>query len=112
MLNFLKAMDNVLVVGSNSAGFQLCGNVRGYSLPNSGVYFDFGTSLQFAFTTDNVDFVGYEPDVWCDPAYALEAALNLTLRYGLVDLAPGRRSATRYTPWRPGKGYKKAGHSR
>ena len=86
MLNFLKAMDNVLVVGSNSAGFQLCGNVRGYSLPNSGVYFDFGTSLQFAFTTDNVDFVGYEPDVWCDPAYALEAALNLTLRYGLVDL--------------------------
>ena len=86
MLNFLKAMDNVLVVGSNSAGFQLCGNVRGYSLPNSGVFFDFGTSLQFAFTTDNVDFVGYEPDVWCDPAYALEAALNLTLRYGLVDL--------------------------
>ena len=86
MLNFLKAMDNVLVVGSNSAGFQLCGNVRGYSLSNSGVYFDFGTSLQFAFTTDNVDFVGYEPDVWCDPAYALEAALNLTLRYGLVDL--------------------------
>ena len=86
MLNFLKAMDNVLVVGSNSAGFQLCGNVRGYSLPNSGVYFDFGTSLQFSFTTDNVDFVGYEPDVWCDPAYALEAALNLTLRYGLVDL--------------------------
>ena len=86
MLNFLKAMDNVLVVGSNSAGFQLCGNVRGYSLPNSGVYFDFGTSLQFAFTTDNVDFVGYEPDVWCDPAYALEAALNLALRYGLADL--------------------------
>ena len=86
MLNFLKAMDNVLVVGSNSAGFQLCGNVRGYSLPNSGVYFDFGTSLQFSFTTDNVDFVGYEPDVWCDPAYALDAALNLALRYGLVDL--------------------------
>ena len=86
MLNFLKAMDNVLVVGSNSAGFQLCGNVRGYSLPNSGVYFDFGTSLQFSFTTDNVDFVGYEPDVWCDPAYALDAALNLALRYGLADL--------------------------
>lgn len=86
MLNFLKAMDNVLVVGSNSAGFQLCGNVRGYSLPNSGIYFDFGTSLQFSFTTDNVDFVGYEPDVWCDPAYALDAALNLALRYGLADL--------------------------
>lgn len=86
MLNFLKAMDNVLVVGSNSAGFQLCGNVRGYSLPNSGVYFDFGSSFQFSFTADNVDFVGYEPDVWCDPAYALDAALNLVLRYGLADM--------------------------
>ena len=86
MLNFLKAMDNVLVVGSNSDGFQPCGNVRGYSLPNSGIDFDCGTSLQFSVTTGNGDFVGYEPDVWCDPVYALEAALNLTLRYGLADL--------------------------
>lgn len=85
MLNFLKQLDNVLVVGSNSSGYQLCGNVMGFRLPNSGTGFSFGASLGLSFTTDNVDFIGYEPDVWCDPGHALEAALNLTLRYGLVD---------------------------
>ena len=86
MLNFLRAMDNVLVVGSNSSGYQLCGNVMGFRLPNSGIPFDFGASLQFSFTAENVDFRGYAPDVWCDPAWALDAALNLVLRYGLTDL--------------------------
>ena len=51
-----------------------------------GIYFSFGASFGLSFTTENVDFKGYEPDVWCDPAHALDAALNLILRYGLADL--------------------------
>ena len=86
MLNFLRELDNVLVVGSNSSGYQICGNVMSFRLPRSGIYFSFGASFGLSFTTENVDFKGYEPDVWCDPAHALDAALNLILRYGLADL--------------------------
>lgn len=86
MLNFLRELDNVLVVGSNSSGYQICGNVMSFRLPRSGIYFSFGASFGLSFTTENVDFKGYEPDVWCDPAHALDAALNLILHYGLADL--------------------------
>ena len=85
-LNFLRELDNVLVVGSNSSGYQICGNVMSFRLPRSGIYFSFGASFGLSFTTENVDFKGYEPDVWCDPAHALDAALNLILHYGLADL--------------------------
>ena len=57
-----------------------------FRLPRSGIYFSFGASFGLSFTTENVDFKGYEPDVWCDPAHALDAALNLILHYGLADL--------------------------
>ena len=30
-------MGNVIVIGSNSAGYQLCGNVYDYSLPRTGI---------------------------------------------------------------------------
>ncbi len=85
MLNFLRGMDNVLVIGSNSAGFQLGGNTIAIRLPNSNLHSEVGSALQFAFTSENVDFKGYEPDVWCNPEIALEAALNMLLRYEVAD---------------------------
>lgn len=87
MLNFLRGMDNVLVIGSNSAGFQLGGNTMAIRLPNSNLPADFGSALQFAFTAENVDYKGYEPDVWCNPAIALGAALNMLLRYEVAEVS-------------------------
>lgn len=77
MLLYLMTLENALVVGSNSAGYQLCGNRQDLALPNSGVAFSFGVSLGFKFDTTNVDGVGYTPDVWCDPAFSLDAVLAL-----------------------------------
>ena len=94
-LNFIRTLDNVLVIGSNSSGYQLCGNVYGYCLPNSGIWASFGVSPQYHFTSKNVDFKGYEPDVWCDPKTALQSVLNMMVRGGLctADTADELRAA-------------------
>lgn len=77
MLLFLKTLENAVIIGSSSAGYQLAGNRVDLTLPNSGVPFSFGTSFGFKFDTTNVDGVGYTPDIYCDPSYALDAALKL-----------------------------------
>jgi len=77
MLLFLKTLENAVIVGSSSAGYQLAGNRVDLTLPNSGLPFSFGTSFGFKFDTTNVDGVGYAPDIYCDPSYALDAALAL-----------------------------------
>jgi len=77
MLLFLKTLENAVIIGSSSAGYQLAGNRVDLTLPNSGVPFSFGTSFSFKFDTTNVDGVGYAPDVYCDPINALDAALRL-----------------------------------
>ena len=83
-LNALKTLDNVLVVGGNSGGYQLCGNQMEFTLPNTGMQFSLGYSLQFAFRLENVDGKGYAPDIWCDPAHALDCVLAMLERYDLA----------------------------
>jgi len=83
-LNILKTMDNVLVVGSNSSGYQLGGNAIGMTLPNTGIYSNIGTQLRFFFDMENVDCIGYTPDLWCQPDASLDAVMNLFVEYGLA----------------------------
>jgi len=83
-LNFLRGMEQVLVVGSNTAGYQLCGNQMVLALPNSHLTVAFGVSLQFNDTLENVDFRGFEPDVWCDPEIVLESVLKMLRYYDLA----------------------------
>lgn len=85
VLNRLRTLDNVIVIGSNSAGFKVCGNMAGYSLPRSGIPFQMGCSLGFYRHFENIDDRGYTPDVWCSPADALSAALLMAKRYGLAE---------------------------
>ena len=87
MLDAVKNMTNVLVVGSNSAGYQLGGNSVDIHLPHSQIAAEIGTQLRFYDALKNVDGIGYEPDVWCNPQTALSASLNLIKQYGLADEA-------------------------
>lgn len=82
-LTFAKTMDNVIVIGSNSAGYQLCGNVYDYSLPRTGITACFGVSISLYGSMDNVDYKGYEPDLWCNPKTALQSVLSMVERYDL-----------------------------
>lgn len=84
MLNVLKTLDNVIVVGSNSSGWQLCGNWDAFVLPNSGVGFGIPISLGFNTELKNVDGIGYEPDIWCDPQDMLPTVLNMIEVNGLA----------------------------
>ena len=82
-LTFAKTMDNVIVIGSNSAGYQLCGNVYDYSLPRTGITACFGVHISLYGSMDNVDYKGYAPDLWCNPKTSLQSVLNMVERYGL-----------------------------
>ena len=82
-LTFAKTMDNVIVIGSNSAGYQLCGNVYDYSLPRTGITACFGVSISLYGSMDNVDYKGYAPDLWCNPKTSLQSVLNMVERYDL-----------------------------
>ena len=44
MLLSLRPLENVIVIGGNSYGAQLCGNMQWYKLPNSGMNVAFGRS--------------------------------------------------------------------
>ena len=44
MLLSLRSLENVIVIGGNSYGAQLCGNMQWYKLPNSGMNVAFGRS--------------------------------------------------------------------
>ncbi len=87
MLNSLKTLDNAIVIGTNSGGYQLCGNDMSMTLPNTGMYLYFGVSLTFPYGMENVDYKGYEPDVWCSADTSLDAVLNMLVRYDLTDRA-------------------------
>ena len=84
-MQYLTLLDNVLVIGSNSAGYQLCGNVWSFRLPATGIAGRFGCAPSWFGDGADVDFRGYAPDVWCDPQDALTAALALVKSAGLAD---------------------------
>ena len=84
MLLRMMANENVMVVGTNSAGCALCGNRMEFSLPNSGIHIGFGASLSFNNTMENIDSKGFMPDVWCNPKDALDYAIRLIGNYGLA----------------------------
>ena len=83
IVTYCRTLDNCLVIGGPTRGAQLVGNVRGWTLPNSGIGFQFGQSFHFIYTMENVDGKGYEPDLWCDPKTSLQAVLSMVERYDL-----------------------------
>ena len=83
IVTYCRTLDNCLVIGGPTRGVQLVGNVRGWTLPNSGIGFQFGQSFHFIYNMENVDGKGYEPDLWCDPKTSLQAVLSMVGRYDL-----------------------------
>jgi len=84
-LLFAETLKNSIIVGSNSAGYQLCGNAHDFTLPNTGIPVTFSQNIGFAFDMTNVDGKGYEPDVWCNPQHALNAVIKMLENYNLSD---------------------------
>ena len=83
----LRTMDNVLVVGTNSSGCQLGGNAVDINLPHTNIDASIGSLFHFYNEFKNIDCIGYKPDVWCESGVALDSAIALLVRSGLVDAA-------------------------
>lgn len=84
-LNNAKCMDNVIVIGSNSCGYMIGGNVFTFYLPNTGIPVTFGCTFSLLYTEEEVDAKGYEPDIWCNPKDALQNAIAMIYEYDIVD---------------------------
>ena len=83
IVTYCRTLDNCLVIGGPTRGVQLVGNVRGWTLPNSGIGFQFGQALHFIYSMENVEGKGYAPDLWCNPKTSLQSVLNMVERYDL-----------------------------
>ena len=99
IVTYCRTLDNCLVIGGPTRGAQLVGNVRGWTLPNSGIGFQFGQSFHFIYNMENVDGKGYEPDLWCDPKTSLQAVLSMVERYdlGSAEGVAALRAAAEYS---------------
>lgn len=84
-LNLLSTVENSIVIGANSTGCQQGGSGQTYYLPNSGVSFTFGGFMKFTRKLKNIDGIGFEPDLWCDPKIALSATVDMLKRYDYID---------------------------
>lgn len=83
MMYMLRTLDNVVFVGSNTSGCTICGNIFDIYLPNSGMPVRSGMMLSFPETELNIDGIGLEPDIWCDPNSSLKTVLNMIEYYGI-----------------------------
>ncbi len=82
----LKTMDNTIVIGGPSRGCSVCcGSLPTMYLPNSGVSYTFGTTMFWFDNEENTDDIGIKPDIWCNPSTALNAALMLLVREGVMN---------------------------
>ena len=83
-VKYLETMKNVMIIGSNTTGCQLCGNQIDLTLPNTGLPVKLGTSLIFSNELKSIENIGYLPDIWCDPKYSVNSVIQLLKNYGYL----------------------------
>lgn len=79
-----RTVENVLIIGTNTAGCMF-GNVQiQIYLPNTGYGLGFGNHATLEDFVNREGY-GYDPDVWVPSEYALELVLKMCEFYGLQD---------------------------
>lgn len=69
-------VENVLIVGENTAGCLISGSIYQKTLRYSNLYFSYGETATIWPENHFAEGYGLEPDLWCPAAYAEEAAIN------------------------------------
>lgn len=83
MIEYLRSMNNVIFVGSNSNGCSLVPNNSYKYLPNSGMELYFGQGLCLTDDYKNRDGVGFLPDIWVNPFDSLDLVIKMCSFYEL-----------------------------
>lgn len=69
---YLRKLDNVLLIGTNTNGCTLTGNCSTAYLPNSQIKLHLSHKLYMNKSFENTDGIGLLPDLWVKPSLALE----------------------------------------
>lgn len=88
-VNMLRQVENVVLVGTSTAGEQLCISGIQIYLPGSGVRVAFGDQLMLEADGSSIEYRGYEPDVWCDSRDGVSKALAMLTVAGTIGEADG-----------------------
>lgn len=73
-ISFLKTLDNVVLVGTNTNGAGLSCIYSNITLPNTKINIKFGNTL--SFTKDFAEGKGFEPDIWIQGGDPLDRILK------------------------------------
>ncbi len=80
-VRFLKQVENVIIIGSNTSGASTVGNVGTFFLPHSAIPIQMGVSLFLELDLSMREGIGIEPDIWVDPRGSLDLAIKFANNY-------------------------------
>ncbi len=75
-VKYVRQLKNVVLVGTNTCGAMLAGNVGLFTLPNAKIGLSCGTKISLCEDLVNPDGRGLMPDLWVHPDEALERAIK------------------------------------
>lgn len=73
---YLRKLDNVLLIGTNTNGCTLTGNYNTAYLPNSQIKLHLSQKLYMNKNFENTDGIGLLPDLWVKPCMALDRVIK------------------------------------
>jgi len=82
-IRLLRSMENVIFVGVNTGGVSLIGDNLLYILPHSKIPMFFGKKLSFNETLENIDGIGFQPDLWVGSSDIMDRVIKFIERYDL-----------------------------
>ena len=75
-IHYLKKLNNVTLVGTNSNGCMLTGNSNSAHLPNSKIPLYISHKLYMRTDFVNMDGLGFQPDLWIKPEQSLDRVIK------------------------------------
>ena len=86
-VGMLRQLENVLIVGTNTRGMLVTGNVGSVPLPYSRANVSFGIHLNIMPDLSQFEGVGVPPDLWVPPNASLERVIRFINNLDVVDIA-------------------------
>ena len=80
---YLRQLENVLFVGTNTSGTLVTGGITATTLPYSGLTLFLGTMLNLRPDFSQFEGIGFMPDLWVPPEESLDRALRFIERHGM-----------------------------
>ena len=75
LVRYLKTLDNVILVGTNTSGASISNKFNKTYLPNSKIQFEFGNCI--VIFNDTEEGIGFTPDIWSNDSDILEDVIKL-----------------------------------